>query len=102
MKISYMELYPYNASFNGHQTVEGQNYCFIVASKGYKRYQVLSSETISRKKRKSICFINTNARLFCYVLPRLYEIRNDVEKVTLDVGSISSSPPSSDPGPSGN
>ncbi len=95
-----MEFYPYNVSFNGLQTVEGQNYCFIAASKGYKRYQVLSSETISRKK--SICFIKTNARLFCYVRPRLYEIRNDVEKVTLDVGSISSSPPSSDPGPSGN
>ncbi len=47
-----MEFYPYNASFNGLQTVEGQNYCFIAASKGYKRYQVLSSETISRKKEK--------------------------------------------------
>ncbi len=101
MKISYMEFYPYNVRFNGLQTVEGQNYCFIAASKGYKRYQVLSSETISRKKEK-VSALLTNTRLFCYVRPRLYEIRNDVEKVTLDVGSISSSPPSSDPGPSGN
>ncbi len=42
-----------------------------------------------------ICFINTNARLFCDARPRFHVIRNDVEKVTLDVGSISPSPSSS-------
>ncbi len=56
--------------------------------------RVLSSETIGHLN-KCICFINTKARLFCDARPRLHVIRNNVEKVTLDVGSISSSHPSS-------
>ncbi len=70
---------------NGLQTVEGQNYSLSAASKGYKRYQTMNKvEMIGhlKKKKKCICFINTNARLFCDVR----SWRNDVEKVTLDIG----------------
>jgi len=38
---------------------------------------------------------HTNARLVCDACPRIHIIRNDVENVTLDVGSISPSLPSS-------
>ncbi len=45
--------------------------------------RVLSREMIGHlKKKKIICFINTNARLFCDVHSWLHVIRNDVEKVT--------------------
>ncbi len=55
---------------------------------------ILSSETIGHLKKynKCICFINTNARLFCDARPRLDVTCNDIEKVTLDVGSFSPSP----------
>ncbi len=64
-------------SFNGLQTIEGQNNSFSAAI-----------------KKKSICFINTNAGLFYDARLRLHVTRNNVEKVTPDVGSISSSPSS--------
>ncbi len=45
--------------------------------------RVLSREMIGHlKKKKIICFINTNACLFCDVHSWLHVIRNDVEKVT--------------------
>ncbi len=46
-------------------------------------------------KKKNVYALLTNASLFCDARPRLHVIRNDVEKVTLDVGYISSSPSSS-------
>ncbi len=33
-------------NFNGLQTVEGQNYIFSAASKGYKRYQTMNKGLI--------------------------------------------------------
>ncbi len=36
---TFQDLYPY--TFDGLQTVEGQNYSFSAASKGYKRYQTM-------------------------------------------------------------
>ncbi len=59
-----------------------------------RRIRVLSNETIGHLK-KCMLYKHINARLFCDVRPRLHVIRNDVEKITRDVGSISSSPPSS-------
>ncbi len=38
------DLHPY--SFDGLQTVEGQNYSFIAASNGYKRYQMMNKGLI--------------------------------------------------------
>ncbi len=55
----------------------------------------LAKQSVIKKKKKCICFMNINARLFCDAHPRLHVIRNDVEQVTLDVGFISSSPGSS-------
>ncbi len=40
------DLYPYIVSFNGLQTVEGQNDSFSAASKGYKRYQTMNTGLI--------------------------------------------------------
>ncbi len=52
---TFQDFYPY--SFNGLQTVEGQNYRFIAAAKGYKRYQTMNkdliSETIGHFKKKN-------------------------------------------------
>ncbi len=51
---TFQDFYPY--SFNGLQTVEGQNYRFIAAAKDYKRYQTMNkdliSETIGHLKKK--------------------------------------------------
>ncbi len=46
-------------SFNGLQTVEGQNYSFGAASKGYKRYQTMNKGLIKtigylKKKKKKM------------------------------------------------
>ncbi len=41
---TFQDLYPY--SFNGLQTVEGQNDSFSAASKGYKRYQKMNKGLI--------------------------------------------------------
>ncbi len=58
-----------------------------------RRIRVLSSKTIGHLKNlnKCICFINTNARLFCDALPRLHSICNYVEKATFDVGGSTES-----------
>ncbi len=45
-------------SFNGLQTVEGQNYSFSAASKGYKRYQTMKKSHL-KKINKCLCFIST-------------------------------------------
>ncbi len=39
---TFQDLYPYSEL----QTVEGQNYSFSAASKGYKRYQMLNKGLI--------------------------------------------------------
>ncbi len=44
---TFQDLYPY--SFNGLQTVEGQNYSFSVASKGCKRYQTMNKGLIAKR-----------------------------------------------------
>ncbi len=41
---TFQDLYPY--SFNGLQMVEGQNYSFSAASKGYKRYKTMNKGLI--------------------------------------------------------
>ncbi len=42
----YIVVYIYIVSFNGLQTVEGQNDSFSAASEGYKRYQTMNKGLI--------------------------------------------------------
>ncbi len=56
-------------SIPGLQTVEGQNYSFNAASKGYKRYQMMHYKQILPLLCSTMC-----------------ASRNNVEKVTVDVG----------------
>ncbi len=83
--------------FNGLQTVEDQITVLMQLQRAIndaRRWiKTLSSEKIGHLKKcnNCICFINTNAHLFCDARSRLHVIRNDVEKVTLVVGGSTES-----------
>ncbi len=43
---TFQDFFIHIVSFNGLQMVEGQNYSFSAASKGYKRYQTMNKGLI--------------------------------------------------------
>ncbi len=45
-RLKHSTNYRYILNFNGFQTVEGQNYSFSAASKGYKRHQTTNKGLI--------------------------------------------------------
>ncbi len=81
-------------------TVEGQNDSFSAASKGYKQSQTMNlvmsylakQSVIGKKKKKNwICFRNFICSPCSVLRFALHVIRDNVEKVTLDVGGSTES-----------